>query len=671
MTTRVRHTAGQFKPLRADLPEERRVLAVALREQFALLGGISGREYAKKQALQPSTVTRYFNGEVLPSEEFINDLVDAVQLRSEHPRPGQSERLMELLYTAQDAQSGTWGHTTRLHKQLAGTRERLRNALEENHALRNLQPAAVTALQHQLSAARKRNTELERENLLLRLDAATAPRPNSNYADGQCWHFYRNALALRGWSPVAAACAEAVANEVLAQLAAPGAVTPEHRTGVVLHDIGHDRTSAAIALIAKAIDAGYRLVIVLAGNRNLLRRQVQQRLDAELPSISEAPGVLRLTGQDLDYGRLGPALRDLAFEKRLPDLPVNSPENLSGAATRLLVVKKNRAVLRKLTADLQANPASRAEIPALVIDLDTDVTQRYSAVEHHLRSLLDALPRAQYVTYTASSYLDRPTAAPTDFTVRAPRLPGYLGSEAFYDAEDVPTGARDLAISGEKAFVRHVDRDESGLRAAMDAFVLTGAMKIHRSLQTGDSFPRHVLFVHSSYRIDEQDALCSRLASCWHAADYAGPRGQVRLRTLFDTDILPVSRARTSGMNVPSSFDELAAALTTALDRIGDEPIARDLGTGTEPLWKMTVSSASNASESAGDGLTVLHLHHSPGPNTMLRIFDMWFGFRPHDADLVRLFIPRQPSPGTDLYEQLVNFWRDTDGTGPHRPQQP
>jgi hypothetical protein len=65
--------------------------------------------------------------------------------------------------------------------------------------------------------------------------------------------------------------------------------------------------------------------------------------------------------------------------------------------------------------------------------------------------------------------------------------------------------------------------------------------------------------------------------------------------------------------------------LSAALDRIGDEPITADLGIGTEPMWKMVVCSASRASELAGDGMTVLSLHHTPGPKTMFRILDMWF----------------------------------------------
>ena len=42
------------------------------------------------------------------------------------------------------------------------------------------------------------------------------------------------------------------------------------------------KTANFTGVIAKALDAGYRLVIVLGGTLNLLRAQTQRRLDMEL-----------------------------------------------------------------------------------------------------------------------------------------------------------------------------------------------------------------------------------------------------------------------------------------------------------------------------------------------------------------------------------------------------
>ncbi|MFB9931832.1 Z1 domain-containing protein [Amycolatopsis halotolerans] len=668
----MRHTSGHLAPLRTDLPAERVALANALRAQFRVLLPTSVREYARKQALQASTVTRYLSGAVLPSEDFINDLVDEVQLRLQAPQPGQPRELLSLMHAAQDAQSGTWGHAKRLQKQAAALRDRLESLalsrqelLEENRELRNGHSSASESIPQQLRVAQNRIAELERERtaLLARLDDSAAIQlPETRAICGGYWRFYRESLQARGWSAQAIANADSVATSVLTQLADPSASAPNHRKGLVIAQPGSGRTAAATGLIAKAVDAGYRLVIVLGGNLNTLRRQVQERLDEALPSLPDEPAIVRLTGPDLDYSRLGPRLRALEFEKQQPDQPLNSPENLNSTAVRLLVIKKNAAVLRKLNADLNAAALLLTEVPTLVVDLDTDIAQPGSAVDRHVRRLLHTLPNAQYVAYTHSPFVNLPADNGNDFIVDLPKPTDYFGPDTFHDAgQEASTEQLDLARSGEAAFVRRVDPHARGLLASMDAFVLTGAMKIHRASQVGEAFARHTLFVHGSARLDEQEALRAQLATLWQETNYSSAESIARLRKLFEADILPVSRARNTEVQLPSSFDELTPAIETALNRIGKNPIARKLDTDADLFWKIFVSNSRTVGESASEGLTILHVRDSTGPTTMFQLSDIWFGFRPHYTDLVRLYTPPTSHSGRDLYAELSSIWHTSE----------
>lgn len=671
-TGRVRPTSGNLAPLRADLPAERAALANALRAQFAMLLPTSVREYARKQALQASTVTRYLSGAVLPSEDFINDLVDEVQLRLDTPQPGQPQQLLSLMHAAQDAQSGTWGHAKRLQKQAAALRDRLESLelarqelLEENRELRNGQSAAAESIRQQLRVAQNRIAELERERtaLLAHLaDSTVVHQPETRANHGGYWHFYQESLQARGWSAQAIANADSVAASVLAHLAALSAIEPGHRRGLVLGQPGSGRTAAAIGLIAKAIDAGYRLVIVLGGNLNALRRQVQERLDEALPSLPGEPPIVRLTGADVDYSRLGPRLRELKFEKQLPDQPLNSPENLNSTAVRLLVVKKNAAVLRKLNNDLKSAAVSLAEVPTLVVDLDTDISQPGSAVDRHVTKLLRTLPNAQQISYDYSLSSNFLTDDGIDFVVSLPRPAEHIGPGTFHDNdENASSDQRDPARSGEAAFVRRVAPKKAGLVASMDAFLLTGAMKIHRASQVGEVFDRHTLFVHGSVRIGEQESLRAQIAALWQGTDYTSTESLDRLRELFETDFLPVSRARNTEVQLPSSFDELIPAIKAALTRIGENPIAYKLDIGDDRLWKIFVSNSRTIGESASDGLTILHVRDSTAQTALLKLSDIWFGFRPHYADLVRLHIPTPSQSGRDLYADLSKIWQASE----------
>ncbi len=52
--------------------------------------------------------------------------------------------------------------------------------------------------------------------------------------------------------------------------------------GLVVGYVQSGKTANFTGVVAKAIDAGYRLVIVLTGTMNLLRAQTQRRIDMEL-----------------------------------------------------------------------------------------------------------------------------------------------------------------------------------------------------------------------------------------------------------------------------------------------------------------------------------------------------------------------------------------------------
>ena len=57
--------------------------------------------------------------------------------------------------------------------------------------------------------------------------------------------------------------------------------------GLVVGHVQSGKTANYSALIAKAADSGYRLIIVLTGIHNSLRQQTQRRLTSELVGIED------------------------------------------------------------------------------------------------------------------------------------------------------------------------------------------------------------------------------------------------------------------------------------------------------------------------------------------------------------------------------------------------
>ncbi|MCC9741307.1 Z1 domain-containing protein [Streptomyces sp. MNU89] len=445
------------------------------------------------------------------------------------------------------------------------------------------------------------------------------------------WPRYAELLARKGWDADAVANLDEAAERVVERLADPTAEQPYQSRGLVVGYVQSGKTANFTGVIAKAVDAGYRLVIVLGGTLNLLRAQTQRRLDMELvgrenilrgasevesdyaadeawvqdkflrhgglPSTRGAFDIIRLTTRDNDYKPLAQGIGALEIEKREQTLPLYDPRNLRHSAARLMVVKKNKSVLGKLVRDLKKIGPLLSEIPVLIIDDESDEASvnttspskpdaNRTAINEKISELLKLMPRAQYVGYTATPFAnvfidpsDTEDVFPRDFILSLDRPAGYMGVQDFHDLDSpIPPEERTFANSQEKAHVRDVHRedeeDDVCLREAMDMFVLTAAMKVYREcagpepLGTGH-FRHHTMLVHESRLQREHRELAAKLLRLWYDGGYAGPSGRERLRKLYDADVAPVSAARAEGFAVPADFEELAPHIGAAWMRIG------------------------------------------------------------------------------------------------------
>ncbi|XIE78677.1 Z1 domain-containing protein [Streptomyces sp. SBR177] len=550
------------------------------------------------------------------------------------------------------------------------------------------------------------------------------------------WPAYRKLLVDKGWPEDVVAGLDEATDRVVERLADPTAPDAYQSKGLVVGYVQSGKTANFAGVIAKAIDAGYRLVIVLGGTLNMLRAQTQRRLDMELvgrenimrgaseyesdyaddpawsqgkfatfgamPSSLGAFDIHRMTTRDVDYQSLQQGIAALESDKQEPGRPLYDPLNLHRAAARLMVVKKNKQVLRKLVNDLRKISTPLSEIPVLIIDDESDEASvnttdlakpnsERTAINQKISELLRMLPRAQYVGYTATPFAnvfidpsDTEDIFPKDFIISLPRPEGYMGARDFHDLDSDPSDEdRTFASSNEMAHVRSIvvadDEDDTCLQRAMDMFVLTAAMKLYREDRGGLGdryFQHHTMLIHESVRQDDHRELLGRVTGLWWNAGYTGAAGRERLRELFDTDVAPVSAVRADGQAVPASFEELAPYIGPAAIRIGgdDKPIIvvngdKDLATGEadfdkRSIWKILIGGQKLARGFTVEGLTVSYFRRRAGNASTLMQMGRWFGFRKGYRDLVRLYLGRQEAMGKkeiDLYEGFEAICRDEE----------
>jgi hypothetical protein len=95
------------------------------------------------------------------------------------------------------------------------------------------------------------------------------------------WRSYEGKLRAKGWSDAAIAGLDEASRAVVERLTDPEQPAARQAKGLVVGYVQSGKTANFTGVTAKAIDAGYRLVIVLGGTLNLLRAQTQRRTSSE------------------------------------------------------------------------------------------------------------------------------------------------------------------------------------------------------------------------------------------------------------------------------------------------------------------------------------------------------------------------------------------------------
>ncbi|HEY9233824.1 MAG TPA: Z1 domain-containing protein [Phenylobacterium sp.] len=276
---------------------------------------------------------------------------------------------------------------------------------------------------------------------------------------------------------------------ILGLLEDPQREGPWDRRGLVVGHVQSGKTGNYTGLICKAADAGYKVIIVLAGLHNNLRSQTQMRLDEGFLGYETRPisDELRLIGVgEIDRD---PSIRPNSgtdrtdggdFNARASRLAV-SPEQRPW----LFVVKKNKTVLERLNNWIRTRVADAKDpetgrpivtnLPLLVIDdeadhasVDTgeqyfdedgqpDLEHEPKQINRLIRRILHGFSRSAYVGYTATPFAnifihergatekEGPDLFPESFIVSLAAPSNYMGPARIFGLQ-TPEGRTGLPL---------------------------------------------------------------------------------------------------------------------------------------------------------------------------------------------------------------------------------
>lgn len=191
--------------------------------------------------------------------------------------------------------------------------------------------------------------------------------------------------------------------------------------GLVLGDVQSGKTGTYSALINKAIDAGYRVIIVLSGLLESLRIQTQERMEAAVTGIPTPAVKNGECANKIGCGNYGSCVKPnpQMLTARWFDFSLKQHSTkLSDDQVFVCVTKKNKSVLQNIHKWFvdYANPSNGKKIEneaLLLIDDEADNAsinvkknpkETPAEINRLIRSILASFKKFSYVGFTATPY---------------------------------------------------------------------------------------------------------------------------------------------------------------------------------------------------------------------------------------------------------------------------
>ncbi|MBT5472158.1 MAG: endonuclease, partial [Nitrospina sp.] len=102
---------------------------------------------------------------------------------------------------------------------------------------------------------------------------------NEGAVEWNYWEDYKQYLKGESWTPKIISSMEHDTGKILGLLNNPQDEGDWDRRGLVIGDVQSGKTANYLGLVARAADAGYKFIVVIAGIHNNLRKQTQERVN--------------------------------------------------------------------------------------------------------------------------------------------------------------------------------------------------------------------------------------------------------------------------------------------------------------------------------------------------------------------------------------------------------
>ena len=237
------------------------------------------------------------------------------------------------------------------------------------------------------------------------------------------WSRYRKyLLADKGFSTRVVNTMDDVLDTLTDLLGDPDRNIAYSRKGLIIGDVQSGKTANYTGLICKAVDSGYKVIVLLTGTIEKLRQQTQQRIDEGFVGASSAAMIKQKDDQIIvGVGKYDSSIRPMVLTSTTDDFKQKNATNLNFDLRNIngpviFVIKKNSAVLKRLNKWLtkqNQNGDQKINHSLLVIDDESDNASvntkadpedTPTAINGQIRALLNMFSKSSYVGFTATPF---------------------------------------------------------------------------------------------------------------------------------------------------------------------------------------------------------------------------------------------------------------------------
>lgn len=460
-----------------------------------------------------------------------------------------------------------------------------------------------------------------------------------------------------------------------------------HRRGLIIGDVQSGKTANYIAVMNKAADVGYKVIVLLTGTVESLRRQTQERVDEGFIGRSSKAYLQR----DSKTLKKGVGLKDASrfatgFTTESSDFKTATVRSMNASLYNMskepvvFVLKKNAKTLENLINWLEnynTNQNGKIDLPLLLIDdeadnasINTRADNDPTTINKHIRKLLSLFLESSYIGVTATPFanifilpektedMEHDDLFPSDYIYALDAPTNYIGSNEMFGI-DAPYSNSLETIDDADGFFPYSHKQDIDLHDLPDSlyealryFLLANAVRDIR----GSKSAHRSMLINVSRFVKVQNRI-SELITQWlyetirdiknycmldeHEA--CGNNTIALLRDAWYNPNYPFYRALNIEWEDVQKSWLLSAVTPIEVRTINQKSSTKMLDYALYAETGLRVIAVGGLSLSRGltlEGLVVSYFHRNSQMYDTLMQMGRWFGYRTGYEDLFRIWMP-------------------------------